>query len=64
MEKKITVLKPKQGESHGLAVNQPLSSEVMAAMLPERLRIPAIKPYASTIDPMDHLDLFISHMIV
>jgi len=44
--------------------NQPLSPENMVAVSSERLRIPAIKPYAGTIDPMDHLDLFTSHMMV
>lgn len=45
-------------------MNQPLSPEIMAAVLPGRLRILAIKPYARTIDRMDHLDLFTSHMMV
>ena len=45
-------------------MNQPLNPEIMATVPPERLRILAIKPYAGTTDPMDHLDLFTSHMIV
>ncbi|XP_052197512.1 uncharacterized protein LOC127804630 [Diospyros lotus] len=45
-------------------VNHPLSPEIMAAVPPEHLRIPAIKPYAGTTDPMDHLDLFTSHMML
>ena len=36
----------------------------MAVVLPERLHIPAIKPYVGTTDPLDHLDLFPSHMMV
>ncbi|XP_052199945.1 uncharacterized protein LOC127806571 [Diospyros lotus] len=36
----------------------------MAAIPPERLRILAIKPYVGTTDPMDHLNLFTSHMMV
>ncbi|XP_052198186.1 uncharacterized protein LOC127805048 [Diospyros lotus] len=36
----------------------------MAAVPPKHLCIPTIKPYAGTIDPMDHLDLFTSHMMV
>ncbi|XP_052203242.1 uncharacterized protein LOC127808678 [Diospyros lotus] len=36
----------------------------MAAVPPERLRIPAIKLYAGTSDPSNHLDLFASHMMV
>ncbi|XP_052172297.1 uncharacterized protein LOC127788227 [Diospyros lotus] len=47
-----------------MAANQPLSLEIMAVVPPERLHIPVIKPYAGITDPMDHLDLFTSHMMV
>ncbi|XP_052197258.1 uncharacterized protein LOC127804436 [Diospyros lotus] len=60
----MAALKPKAGEAQGVRINQPLSPEIMAAIPPERLRIPAIKPYVGTFDPMDHLDLFTSHMMV
>ncbi|XP_052203083.1 uncharacterized protein LOC127808555 [Diospyros lotus] len=45
-------------------VNQPLSPKIIAAIPSERLRILTIKPYTGTIDPMDHLDLFTSHMMM
>jgi len=64
LEKEIAVLKPKHKESNGMAANQPLSSEIMVAVLLEPPCISAIKPYAGTIDPIDHLDLFTSHMMV
>ncbi|XP_052172286.1 uncharacterized protein LOC127788214 [Diospyros lotus] len=60
----MAALKLKTGEAQGPRINQPLSPEIMAAIPPERLRIPAIKPYAGTSDPMDHLDLFTLHMMV
>ncbi|XP_052177663.1 uncharacterized protein LOC127791727 [Diospyros lotus] len=64
LEEEMAALKPKTGEAQGPRINQPLSLEIMAAIPPERLRISAIKPYAGTSDPMDHLDLFTSHMMV
>ena len=64
MEKEIATLKLKQGESHGMAMNQPLSLKIMAAVLPERLCILAIKSYASTTNSKDQLDLFTSYMMV
>jgi len=64
LEKEIAALKLKQGESQGTVVNQHLSLEIMAAVSLKRLCSLAIKPYAGTISPMDHLDLFTSHMIM
>ncbi|XP_052193833.1 uncharacterized protein LOC127802169 [Diospyros lotus] len=64
LEEEMAALKPKTRETEGPRINQPLSPKIMAAIPPERLRIPAIKPYAGTSDPMDHLDLFTSHMMV
>ncbi|XP_052203187.1 uncharacterized protein LOC127808657 [Diospyros lotus] len=64
LEEEIAALKPRTGEAQGPRINQPLGPEIMAAIPPERLCIPAIKPYAGTTDPMDHLDLFTSHMMV
>ena len=64
MEKEIAALKLKHVESRSMAVNQPLSLEIMAVVPPECLRIPSIKPYAGTTDLMDHLDLFTFHMMV
>ncbi|XP_052179879.1 uncharacterized protein LOC127793139 [Diospyros lotus] len=64
LEEEMAALKPRTGEAQGPRINQPLGPEIIAAIPPERLRIPAIKSYAGTTDPMDHLDLFTSHMMV
>ena len=64
LENEIVALGSKQGESRGTMMNQPLNPKIMDVVPPEHLRIPAIKPYAGTADPMDHLDLFTFHMMV
>ena len=64
MEVEMTALKLRRGEAYDMIVNQPLSLEIMVAVPPEHLRISAIKLYVSVTDPIDHLELFTSHIMV